>query len=137
VAVGSIIAVIITAHIAQSISTCTASHSAVIIQAEGPSIVPYMSRAISAIHVHAASVTAMRTIAMTARSWRSTAHMIQIVGSRSASGMSAASSDGPACTCSREIDNSITCSTASMRTMTSGDTSTVFPPIQLLVSTTM
>jgi hypothetical protein len=50
VADGSIMPVIITAHIAQSSSRCGASHCGVIIQALAPVIGPYMSRAITTIH---------------------------------------------------------------------------------------
>jgi len=55
-AVGSIIAVIITAHIAQSKRMRGQSQTVVIIHADAPSIVPYMSRAITRIHAHEASV---------------------------------------------------------------------------------
>src|SRR5262249_51955146 len=52
---GSIIPVIITAHIAQSRSECSKSHRAVIIHALAPVIGPYMSRAITTIHTHETS----------------------------------------------------------------------------------
>ena len=49
---GSIIPVIMTAHIAQSSSKCGASHRGVIIHALAPVIGPYMSRAITIIQIH-------------------------------------------------------------------------------------
>src|SRR5437764_1440212 len=52
---GSIMPVIITAHIAQSSSRCGRSHVGVIIQALAPVIGPYMSRAMMTIHAHAAN----------------------------------------------------------------------------------
>src|SRR5262245_48702398 len=55
IADGSIMPVIMTAHIAQSSSTCVRSHLGVIIQALAPVIGPYMSRAITTIHAHDAS----------------------------------------------------------------------------------
>ena len=59
---GSIMPVIMTAHIAQSSTKCGASHSAVIIHALAPVIGPYMSRAITTIHIHD---TSGRTISNT------------------------------------------------------------------------
>ena len=49
---GSIIPVIMTAHIAQRSSKCGAFHRGVIIHALAPVIGPYMSRAITMIHIH-------------------------------------------------------------------------------------
>ena len=60
-AVGSIIAVIITAHIAQSSTMRGQPHVVLIIQADAPCMLPYMSWAITAIHVHAASANTMST----------------------------------------------------------------------------
>src|SRR6476661_6745679 len=73
VAEGNIIAVIITAHIAQSSTTCGVSQVLVIIHADAPRMVPYMSRAITAIHAHAASGMTTSTTTMTMRSCRSAA----------------------------------------------------------------
>jgi hypothetical protein len=47
---GSIIPVIMTAHIAHSSARCGASHRGVIIQALAPVMGPYKSRAITTIH---------------------------------------------------------------------------------------
>ena len=52
---GSIMAAIMTAHIAHSSSRCGTSHIAVIIQALAPVIGPYMSRAITTIHIQETS----------------------------------------------------------------------------------
>jgi hypothetical protein len=60
VADGSIIPVIITAHIAQSSARCGASHTGVIIQALAPVIGPYMSRAMTTIHHQHTSGSARR-----------------------------------------------------------------------------
>ena len=60
VADGSIMAVIITAHIAHSSKRCGASHRGVIIQALAPVIGPYMSRAITTIHVQHTSGNRIR-----------------------------------------------------------------------------
>src|SRR5262245_34000484 len=49
---GSIMPVIMTAHIAQSRSKCEKSHCAVIIHALAPVMGPYMSSAITTIHTH-------------------------------------------------------------------------------------
>ena len=49
---GSIMAIIMTAHIAQSSSKYDKSHRAVIIQTLAPVIGPYMSRAMTMIHIH-------------------------------------------------------------------------------------
>ena len=54
---------IITAHIAQSNSTWVASHVIVIIQADGPVMAPYMSRAIGPIHAQQSTVTTVRPAA--------------------------------------------------------------------------
>ena len=48
---GSIMPVIMTVHIAQSSKRCGTSQFAVIIQALAPVIGPYMSRAITTIHI--------------------------------------------------------------------------------------
>src|SRR5688572_4720025 len=50
VAEGSIMAAIITAHIAHNSSKCGPSQTVRIIHADGPVIGPYMSRAIGTIH---------------------------------------------------------------------------------------
>ena len=52
---GSIIPAIMTAHMAQSSARCRASQTAVIIQALAPVIGPYMSRAITTIHIQETS----------------------------------------------------------------------------------
>src|SRR5687767_10156031 len=59
VAEGSIIAVIITAHMAHSSTRCGASQTGVIIQALAPVIGPYMSRAMTTIHSQEMSDTAI------------------------------------------------------------------------------
>ena len=62
-ALGSIIAVIITAHISHSKTMCGQSHTVVIIHADAPCIDPYMSRAMAVIQIHDARVmTASSTI---------------------------------------------------------------------------
>jgi hypothetical protein len=48
---GSIIPTIMTAHMAQRSARCLASQTAVIIQELAPVIGPYMSRAITTIHI--------------------------------------------------------------------------------------
>src|SRR5688572_33129204 len=53
---------IMTAHIAQRSIRCRTSHTAVIIHALAPVIGPYMSRAITTIHIHE---TSGRTISNT------------------------------------------------------------------------
>ena len=61
---GSIMPVIMTAHIPHSNSTCGASHRTVIIQALEPVIAPYMSLAITTIQAHETSGSRIsRTIA--------------------------------------------------------------------------
>src|SRR3954463_6240413 len=60
VADGSIMPVIITAHIAQSSSRCGASQAGVIIQALAPVIGPYMSRASTTIQLQQTSGTRTR-----------------------------------------------------------------------------
>jgi hypothetical protein len=62
--------IIITVHMAKSSATCRASHDAVIIQADGPDIAPYMSRAIGTIHVQHSTVTPSSTAIGIARSVR-------------------------------------------------------------------
>src|SRR5688572_32504838 len=52
---GSIMAAIMTAHIAHSSNRCGTSQIAVIIQALAPVIGPYMSRAITTIHIQETS----------------------------------------------------------------------------------
>ena len=59
---GSIMPVIITAHIAHSSARCGASHCGVIIHALAPVIGPYMSRAITTIHDQHTSGHRRRTI---------------------------------------------------------------------------
>src|SRR5687768_3703971 len=60
VAEGSIMPAIITAHIAHNSSRCSPSQSVRIIQADGPVIGPYMSRAIGTIHAQLMIVMASR-----------------------------------------------------------------------------
>jgi hypothetical protein len=60
IADGSIIAVIITAHIVHSSARCAASQRGVIIQALAPVIGPYMSRARTTIQAHETTGTRMR-----------------------------------------------------------------------------
>src|SRR5437016_1557326 len=63
VADGSIIAVIMTAHIAQSSNRCGASHCGVIVHALAPDIGPYMSRAITTIQAqHTSGTTISETM---------------------------------------------------------------------------
>src|SRR5204862_525776 len=57
-----------TAHIAQSSSRCGASQVAVIIHADDPSIVPYMSCAISAIQIQQAAGMTTSRVVVTSRS---------------------------------------------------------------------
>ena len=59
VADGSIIPVIITAHIAHNRTRCGGSQTSVIIQALAPVIGPYMSRDNTTIHAHETSGTRM------------------------------------------------------------------------------
>src|SRR5688572_1882174 len=82
---GSIMPVIMTAHIAQSSSRCDASQLGVIIHALGPVIEPYMSRAITTIHSHETVGTTTRRISTAARSARS-ADSRKVGGSSKASG---------------------------------------------------
>ena len=65
---GSIIAAIMTAHIVHSSSRCVPSQTLVIIQADGPVIAPYMSRAIATIHHQERSSTITTAAVKTARS---------------------------------------------------------------------
>src|SRR5262245_46669527 len=67
---GSIMPIIMTAHIAQSSARCLASQTAVIIQALAPVIGPYMSRAITTIHIQETSSTAIRSTRAGVRSKR-------------------------------------------------------------------
>ena len=78
---GSIMAVIMTAHIAQSSSKCGTSHSAVIIHALAPVIGPYISRAIMAIHIHDTSGVRTSSTSTGLRSYRNADS--RIVGVRS------------------------------------------------------
>ena len=88
---GSIMPAIMTAHIAQSSSRCGTSQFAVIIQALAPVIGPYMSRAITTIHIQ--ETTGSRTSSTTAgaRSYRNADSTM--VGGRSA-GVAGPSIDG-------------------------------------------
>ena len=67
---GSIIPVIMTAHIAQSSSKCGISHRAVIIHALAPVIGPYMSRAITTIQIHETSGSSTSSTTTGVRSYR-------------------------------------------------------------------
>jgi hypothetical protein len=67
---GSIMAVIITAHIAQSSSKWGTSHRTVIIHALAPDIGPYMSRAITTIHIHEINGARIRSKSTDKRSCR-------------------------------------------------------------------
>ena len=67
---GSIMAAIMTAHIAHSSSRCGTSHIAVIIQALAPVIGPYMSRAITTIHIQETSGSSTSSTSSGARSYR-------------------------------------------------------------------
>src|SRR4030095_13374339 len=78
---GSIMPVIITAHIAQSRSKCDTSHRGVIIHALAPGIGPYMSRAITTIHTHDTSGSRSRSTTTGVRSYRNADS--RIVGGRS------------------------------------------------------
>ena len=78
---GSIMPVIMTAHIAQSSSKCGASHRAVIIHALAPVIGPYMSRAITTIHIHDTSGVRTSSTSTGLRSYRNADS--RIVGVRS------------------------------------------------------
>jgi hypothetical protein len=61
---GSIMAVIITAHIAQRSQTWRRSQSVVIIHALAPVIGPYMSRAITTIHAQQTAGSRIRSTAV-------------------------------------------------------------------------
>ena len=74
--------VIMTVHIAQSSNRCGTSQFAVIIQALAPVIGPYMSRAMTAIHVQQATGSRTRRTTAAARSYRSACSTM--VGGRSA-----------------------------------------------------
>ena len=78
---GSIIPVIMTAHIAQSSSKCGTSHRAVIIHPLAPVIGPYMSRAIMTIHIHETSGSRISSTIAGVRSDRNADS--RIVGGRS------------------------------------------------------
>src|SRR5262245_16840401 len=78
---GSIMAVIMTAHIAQSSNKCGASQLAVIIHALAPVIGPYISRAITTIHVHDTSGIRTSRATRGVRSYRNADS--RIVGVRS------------------------------------------------------
>ena len=67
---GSIMPAIMTAHIAHSSSRCGTSHVAVIIQALAPVIGPYMSRAITTIHIQETSGSSTSSTSSGARSYR-------------------------------------------------------------------
>src|SRR5688500_16125542 len=67
-AVGSIMAAIITAHIAHSRKRCAGSHVGVIIHADSPVMGPYMSRAIGMIQSQPRAAAAMSAAAIRGRS---------------------------------------------------------------------
>ena len=67
---GSIIPIIMTAHMAQSSARCLPSQTAVIIQALAPVIDPYMSRAITTIHIQETSGMTIRSTSAGVRSNR-------------------------------------------------------------------
>ena len=77
-------AVIITAHIAQSSSSRGRSHVGDIIQALAPVMGPYMSRAIATIHIHAAMGNKTTSTTSAARSCRKADS--RIVSGRSSEG---------------------------------------------------
>ncbi len=79
---GSIMPVIMTAHMAQSSNRCGRSQFAVIIQALAPVIGPYMSRAITAIHSQQTTGSRIRSTTTGARSCRNACSTM--VGGRSA-----------------------------------------------------
>src|SRR5262245_13128393 len=79
---GSIMAVIMTAHIAHSRNRCGASQLVVIIQRPAPVIGPYMSRAMTTIQVQQTTRTANSGMATASRSDWSAASIS--VGGRSA-----------------------------------------------------
>src|SRR5687768_17510602 len=81
---GSIIAVIMTAHIAQRSSKCGASHSAVIIHALAPVIGPYISRAITTIHIQETSGVRTSNTTAGVRSYRNADSKIVAVRSSGA-----------------------------------------------------
>src|SRR4051812_19710494 len=83
---GSIIPVIMTAHIAHSSSKCGASHRAVIIHALAPVIGPYMSRAITAIHIHDTSGASISSTTAGVRSYLNADSRIVGVRSSGAAG---------------------------------------------------
>ena len=64
--------IIMTSHIANSSSVQVQSHSGSIIHEAGPSIVPYMSRAIGTIHDQHSNTTIARAPAVSQRSCFST-----------------------------------------------------------------
>ena len=78
---GSIMPVIITIHIAQSSIRCGTSQFAVIIQALAPIIEPYMSRAITTIHIQQPKGSRIKSTAAAVRSYRNACSTI--VGGRS------------------------------------------------------
>src|SRR5687767_12530351 len=78
---GSIMPVIITAHIAHSSSKCATSHRVVIIHALAPVMGPYMSRAITTIHTHETSGSRTSSTTAGVRLYRNTDS--RIVGARS------------------------------------------------------
>src|SRR5262245_3760447 len=65
---GSIMPIIMTAHIANRSARWNPSQTGVIIHADGPFIGPYMSRAIGTIHVHASAVAPAKPAATNSRS---------------------------------------------------------------------
>ena len=66
-------AAIITAHIAHNSATCGASHTPAIIQADGPDIDPYISRAMATTHAQQIAGMTMRTKTRLARGLASAA----------------------------------------------------------------
>src|ERR1051326_5017347 len=84
---GSIMPVIMTAHIAHSSSKCGASHRAVIIHALAPVMGPYMSRAITMIHIQDTRGDSTSSTSAGVRSYRNANS--RIVGVRSSGAGSA------------------------------------------------
>src|SRR5687767_15520161 len=70
-----------TAHMAQSSARCPGSHTAVIIQALAPVIGPYMSRAMTTIHIQQSTGSTINSATTGARSYRNADSRIVRVGS--------------------------------------------------------
>src|SRR4029079_13017029 len=78
---GSIMPAIMTVHIAQSRIRCGRSQFAVIIQALAPFMGPYMSRAITTIHIQQSAGSRIKSTTAAARSYRNACSTM--VGGRS------------------------------------------------------